>query len=138
MILLKRWLIVVMNNMMNKNQASVLLIVAVVIITGVFWLTSSNSRPTYSTEALEQFATCLKDKQVTMYGAAWCPHCQEEKKNFGEAFEIVPYVECPDNIKVCLDLGIEGYPTWILASGKRLVGEQGLEKLSQETSCPLN
>ena len=29
-----------------------------------------------------------------MYGAYWCPHCQAQKKVFGESFQYVPYVEC--------------------------------------------
>ena len=92
---------------------------------------------------LDVFAQCLADKGITMYGAAWCPHCQKEKKAFGDSFKLVPYVECPDNIDKCLAKGINGYPTWIFpattteADGKKLEGEQGLEKLSKESSCPL-
>lgn len=29
------------------------------------------------------------------------------------------------------------YPTWIFQDGKKLVGEQGLRKLSQESGCAL-
>src|SRR5512143_3304835 len=48
------------------------------------------------------FAQCLKDRGVRMYGAWWCPHCQEQKEKFGEAsFKLAPYVECgvPGDIK---------------------------------------
>jgi thiol-disulfide isomerase/thioredoxin len=92
---------------------------------------------------LDVFAECLADKNITMYGASWCPHCQREKKAFGDSFRLVPYVECPDNIDKCLAKGINGYPTWIFPAtadepnGKKLEGEQGLEKLSEESSCPL-
>ncbi len=72
-----------------------------------------------------------------MYGAEWCAHCQNEKKAFGDSFKYVPYVECPDNPQKCLEKGIEGYPTWILPDGKKLIGEQGLLKLSQESGCLL-
>lgn len=85
----------------------------------------------------DDFAGCLAEKKVTMYGADWCSHCQNEKLAFGDSFRLVPYVECPQNIKACLDKGVEGYPTWILADGKKLVGEQGLEKLSEVSGCPL-
>lgn len=86
---------------------------------------------------LVSFAKCLGEKRIIMYGAAWCPHCQTEKKAFGEAFEFVPYVECPENTKLCLDKGIRSYPTWELPDGNRLEGEQGLVKLSQVSSCKL-
>ena len=87
--------------------------------------------------ALDIFAKCLAEKKVTMYGADWCSHCQNEKKAFGESFKFVPYVECPDNIKVCTDLDIKGYPTWVFGDGHRLEGELGLRKLAEESGCDL-
>ncbi len=72
-----------------------------------------------------------------MYGAAWCAHCQDQKNLFGGSFKFVPYVECPDEPQKCLNEGVTGYPTWVFSDGKKLIGEQGLEKLSQESSCPL-
>ncbi|OHA66643.1 MAG: hypothetical protein A3C82_02090 [Candidatus Wildermuthbacteria bacterium RIFCSPHIGHO2_02_FULL_47_12] len=87
--------------------------------------------------ALNPFAQCLADEQVIMYGADWCPHCQNEKKLFGDSFRLVPYVECPDDPQLCLKEGIKGYPTWVFPDGRRFVGEQGLEKLSKESGCAL-
>ena len=80
-------------------------------------------------------AQCLSDKGATMYGAEWCSHCQAEKARFGDASTFVPYVECPQEPDKCLAAGIEGYPTWIFADGRKLVGEQGLEKLAQVSGC---
>lgn len=86
---------------------------------------------------LDLFAQCLADKSITMYGADWCSHCQNEKKAFGDSFRLVPYVECPDEPQTCIASGINGYPTWIFPDGKKLEGEQGLTKLSKESGCPL-
>ena len=86
---------------------------------------------------LDDFAKCLASKNITMYGAAGCSHCQNEKKAFGDSFKYVPYVECPDDPQKCLEKGVTGYPTWIFPDGKKLIGEQGLEKLSQESGCSL-
>ncbi len=86
---------------------------------------------------LDGFASCLSAKNITMYGAAWCPHCQNEKKNFGKSFKLVKYVECPENQNLCLLAGVNSYPTWILGDGRKFVGEQGLSKLSELSSCPL-
>jgi len=85
----------------------------------------------------DEFAKCLADKKVMMYGAAWCPHCLNEKKSFGDSFKYVPYTECPDNIQLCTDRGVRAFPTWILGDGRHLDGEQGLMKLSAETGCPI-
>ena len=61
----------------------------------------------------DAFAKCLTEKGFSMYGAEWCPHCQAEKALFGTSFQYIKYVECPDNINLCLSKGVAGYPTWI-------------------------
>lgn len=86
---------------------------------------------------LDGFARCLAEKNITMYGSNWCSHCQDEKKSFGTAFRYVPSVDCPRNPKLCLEKGVDSYPTWIFQDGRALVGEQGLQKLSQESGCAL-
>lgn len=87
------------------------------------------------------FAQCLTNDGVTMYGAWWCPHCQNQKKLFGSSFDFVTYVECSNANKsmnqTCKDAGIEGYPTWELSDGTRLGGEQSLETLAEKSGCAL-
>ena len=89
------------------------------------------------------FGQCLTDKGVTMYGAYWCPHCQNQKKLFGEkGFEKVQYVECAEggkdaNPALCTQKKVESYPTWIFADGSRTTGEQQLAELALRTSCVL-
>lgn len=94
-------------------------------------------RPKKPSANLDEFARCLAEKGITMYGAYWCPHCQNEKEAFGDSFRFVPYVECTEEPKKCADVGINGYPTWIFPDGRKLEGEQGLEKLSQESGCEI-
>lgn len=87
--------------------------------------------------ALDEFAQCLANEKATMYGADWCPHCQNEKRAFGSSFQYVPYVECPKETQRCIALGIQGYPTWIFSDGRRFEGEMGLERLAVESGCAL-
>jgi len=49
----------------------------------------------------------------------------------------VPYVECTENPNLCLEKGIESYPTWLDENGGKYIGEQGLERLSQISGCEL-
>ena len=86
----------------------------------------------------DTFAKCLASKNLTMYGTVWCSHCKAEKARFGDSFKYVPYVECTENPNLCLEKGVEGYPTWIDENGLKYVGEQGLEKLSQISGCELS
>ena len=108
------------------KQTLMWIFVALVIVGGFSWYAIKN-RPENSNEPskYDAFAQCLAEKKVTMYGAVWCSHCQAQKKEFGSAFKYVPYVECPENTKLCTDKGVEGFPTWITNDGKKLVGEIG-------------
>ncbi len=77
--------------------------------------------------ALDDFATCLKDKGATFYGAFWCPHCQAQKKLFGRSVAKLPYVECSlpsgqGQTQVCID---------------NVTGEQSLKTLADKTGCEL-
>ena len=90
---------------------------------------------------LDGFAQCLKDKGTVFYGAFWCPHCQDQKAEFGSSAKSLPYIECsnPDNsqTQICIDNKIEGYPTWVFKDGSRVTGKQSFETLAQKTGCAL-
>ena len=92
----------------------------------------------------DAFAQCLAKKQVVMYGAFWCPHCADQKKEFGSSFRYVHYVECavagqPPNVQApaCRDMQIRKYPTWVFPDGERVEANLTLEKLSEKTGCKL-
>lgn len=95
-----------------------------------------------TTGATESFAKCLTEKGVKMYGAYWCPHCQNQKELFGQNWQYVNSVECAtpgvkEQNKICADANIEGYPTWVFADGSRQAGEMKLKELADKTNCPL-
>jgi thiol-disulfide isomerase/thioredoxin len=90
----------------------------------------------------DTLAQCLKDKGAIFYGAFWCPHCQEQKKMFGNSAKLLPYVECsnPDGktqTQICIDKKVQSYPTWEFADGSRLTGEHTLAELAEKTGCAL-
>ncbi|MCM2339300.1 MAG: thioredoxin domain-containing protein [Burkholderiales bacterium] len=112
------------------------LIMGLLILGTVATILLNKGSSTVSTK-YDAFAQCLASKDMTMYGAVWCSHCKAEKDKFEGAFKYVPYVECTENPDLCIAKGIEGYPTWIDGEGKKYVGEQGLEKLSEISGCVL-
>jgi hypothetical protein len=89
----------------------------------------------------DDFARCLTDDGVKMYGAWWCSHCQSQKRLFGTSFDRVTYIECSTASKsmnqTCKDAGIEGYPTWEFSDASRLGGEQSLATLAEKSGCEL-
>ena len=98
---------------MTKQKITLVIIVILVVLFAGF-LAFSPSKPS----PYNEFAQCLKDKGALFYGAFWCPHCADQKKEFGTSAKYLVYVECstPDGkgqTQVCVDEKIEGYPTWI-------------------------
>jgi hypothetical protein len=120
---------------MDKKVIIGVVVVCLLLITGGAYLISRTSTPPVT--GLDDFAKCLDTKGAVMYGAAWCSHCQNTKKMFGDSFKYIKYVECPVETKLCLEKQVGGYPTWIFADGTKLEGEQTLQKLSEVSSCPL-
>ena len=92
----------------------------------------------------DAFARCLTERGAKMYGAWWCPHCQEQKEKFGASFEYAPYVECGVKgdlhgvAQVCKDDKISHYPTWQFPpTGERVERVFTLQELSDRTGCSL-
>ncbi len=90
----------------------------------------------------DTFAQCIKDSGAVFYGAFWCSHCQDQKKEFGDSGRLLPYTECstPDTkgqTLVCKEKGINSYPTWIFKDGSQVSGKVDWKILSEKTSCVL-
>lgn len=108
--------------------------VVIVLLLAAMWY---GSHPKSAYGDLDGFAQCIASKGITMYGAYWCPHCQDQKKLFGDSFKYVPYVECTEETDKCLAANIEGYPTWIFPDGSKVAGLQSLEELASKSGCEL-
>ena len=123
---------------MKTESKLIIGIVGIAIFAGIYFLGSKSSEP----GKLDSFTQCLKDKGAVFYGAFWCPHCQNQKAMFGKSAKLLPYVECstPDGknqLQICKNKNIEGYPTWEFANGSRESGEVSPDRLSEKTECPL-
>ena len=92
---------------------------------------------------LDSFAQCLSSNGLKMYGAWWCPHCAEQKQDFGYAFEHVNYTECGIEGQThsvneqCKKDGIQHFPTWQFADGSRHEGVLRLSELAEKSGCNL-
>ena len=124
---------------MNKQTKFIIFIVSIIIIIG--GIGAYFALKPQAPGKLDGFAQAIKASGAEFYGAFWCPHCQEQKKEFGSAAKSLPYIECsnPDNTQtqVCVDKKIEGYPTWIFKDGSRVSGKMELTALADKTQCVL-
>lgn len=95
-----------------------------------------------------EFAQCLKEKNMIMYGSITCAFCARQRALFGEAFEFVEEIECdprnPNNeAERCIKVGVERTPTWIMEDieGNELYrfdpGVVPLERLGEVAGCEL-
>ena|SRR3989344_1792338 len=118
-----------------KKWGSIVIVAVAIIGMGIliFWEDGQPGK-------YDEFASCLKEKGAIFYGAFWCPHCQSQKKIFGNSADNLNYVECstPDGngqLQVCKDAKIDGYPTWVFADGSRKTGELSFAELAEKTGC---
>ena len=89
----------------------------------------------------DEFAKCLTESGTKMFGAFWCPHCNDQKEAFGNSWQYVDYIECSNKdrsqTQQCIDEDIQGYPTWEFKDGERQTGFVPLAVLSEKTGCEL-
>jgi thiol-disulfide isomerase/thioredoxin len=125
---------------MKKKQQQSLIIVgvlAIIVVIAGFWV-YRNSTP----GPFDDFAKCLKDQGAVMYGAFWCPHCQDQKALFGKSQKFIEYVECSTadsrgTTIACQKENITSYPTWAFSDGSRQTGTMSLSLLAEKTGCEL-
>lgn len=125
-------------NKKHKSKYLVLGLIGAALVVAISLYLKANQTP----GKLDSFAKCLKNNGAKLYGASWCPHCQNQKALFEKSAKYLPYVECAtpggQGINfICRDAKIEGFPTWVFADGSRESGEQSLEKISEKTGCKL-
>jgi len=96
----------------------------------------------YRNHKYDSFAKCLAAHDAKMYGHYLCPHCADQKREFGASFSYVPYVECGvkgsrEPAPACKIAGIKGYPSWQFGADPPKEGVLSLEALSNKTGCSL-
>ncbi len=84
---------------------------------------------------LDEFAKCLTENNVKMYGSTYCGYCKKQKDLFGESFQYITYIECTETPDLCDNL--QGVPAWETAN-QLVYGLQTLDKLEGLSSCKLN
>lgn len=128
--------------MKTKSLAISLAVIAVLAVAAALAMNAQKGVKAGEPGQYEDFAKCLTEKGVKMYGAYWCPHCQNQEKMFGGSWKYVDYIECSlpnrgGQNAACNNAGINGYPTWEFANGERVEGEVPLQQLSEKSGCSL-
>jgi hypothetical protein len=97
----------------------------------------------YKNHKYDSFARCLATRNARMYGLYWCPHCADQKHEFGSSFHYVPYIECASEndphelTPACKAAGVKLFPSWQFGAEPPKEGVLTLQELSQKTGCSL-
>lgn len=124
-------------------NASKPVLVSVIIATMIILaFVAFNATASVTAGKYDGFAKCMSDKGVKMYGAYWCPHCNEQKQMFGSSWKYINYIECSlpnrgGQTQDCNQAGIQAYPAWEFQDGKRAVGSLAPSDLSKFSGCEL-
>lgn len=116
-----------------KTKNLIYLIIAIIMVLLAIYgiIRQSNAQGKY-----DDFAKCLTNNEVIMYGTDWCQHCKDQKALFGKSFKLINYINCDFNKLECKNAGVEGYPTWVIKN-ERYPGTRSLEYLSSLSDCKL-
>ena len=110
-------------------------IVAIAIV-AIYFIGSYLTGQYVAVGSYDDLAKCLTEKGTVMYGSDGCSACAEQKRLFGDSFQYVTYVKCPEQINLCREKGIERVPSWEI-DGKIYIGVKTPETLVTMAGCPL-
>ncbi len=79
----------------------------------------------------EQVARYIGEHAV-LYVQTGCIHCKEQEDLFGDNVKYLTIIDCLKDTQVCINLGIEGTPTWII-NNQKYAGVQSIERLKELT-----
>lgn len=121
----------------GRVPAAAIAVLSALILATVYALTLARTAESAYAAGL---ARHLSQSGAVFYGAYWCPHCREQKKLFGAAAALLPYVECDPHGSTpqparCLARGIRVYPTWEIG-GQLVEGVSTLDELARRSGYP--
>jgi len=122
----------------SKTKKVILYVVVAALFAGAYLAGRYHKNHKY-----DSFAKCLATKNARMYGLYWCPHCADQKREFGSSFRYVPYIECASEndphelTPTCKAAGVKLFPSWQFGADPPKEGVLTLQELSQKTGCSL-
>lgn len=122
----------------GKTKKAILYVIIAVLFAGAYL-----AGRYYKNHKYDSFARCIATKNAKMYGLYWCPHCADQKREFGSSFHYVPYIECASEndphelTPACKAAGVKLFPSWQFGADPPKEGVLTLQELSQKTGCSL-
>lgn len=84
----------------------------------------------------DEFAKCLTEKGVVVYGNDYCQYTNQQLNFFGKSKKYLNYIKCYDNKQLCDEKEITITPTWEI-NGEMYEQVQTFERLSAISGCEI-
>jgi len=86
----------------------------------------------YGGDEETQLARCLESKNSEFYSAVFCPECEKQKKEFGQAFKIIRTIDCGKMGELCPS--IRSVPSWNI-NKQIYYGFYNISELKEISDC---
>lgn len=116
----------------NSRKVFMFTVIILIIILSSFSIYSYTKKP----GEYDDFAKCLSEKEVIVYGNDYCSYTSTQLNYFGKSKKYLNYVRCVDDEELCNNKNIDVTPTWEI-DGEMYEQVQNFEKLSSLTGCEI-
>jgi hypothetical protein len=114
----------------KKYVLTGIILLSIILLAAAFYIKSQKP------SRFDDFARCLSEKKVIIYGNDACQYTIKQRNLFENAQKYLTYVKCADNKELCDSKGVKITPTWEI-NGKMYEGVQTFEMLSDLSGCSL-
>jgi hypothetical protein len=122
--------------MERNREVGLFVLFAVLLFAFAYYFIYASSTPVPPSRNYDEFAQCLTEKGIKMYGSGWCSHCNDQKNLFGSSFDYVDSKDCDAVRSECIAAGVKYYPTWVI-NGIKYTGAKSIQELSSLSGCEL-
>jgi hypothetical protein len=117
---------------MKKSYKLLIWAFCILGIIALIYYSITRPMPTLSQEETDALASCLNQKNISLYGGLGCENCEIQKAMFGNTADSIPYIDCTAQKEACkTDAAL---PYWKI-NDKILPGPIPLQVLKSITKC---
>ncbi len=116
----------------NLRKYIIIFLIGAIIVFSVLAVRAYTIKP----GAYDDFAKCLTERGVVIYGNDFCQYTTKQLSFFGKSGKYLKYVKCIDNKQLCEKKGVKITPTWEI-NDSMYEQVQTFENLARLSGCNL-
>ena len=116
----------------NTKKYIIFSLLILIVVFSVITINSYMKKP----GKYDDFAKCLTEKGVVIYGNDYCSYTMNQLGFFGKSKKYLNYTKCIDNQRLCNEKGVKITPTWEI-NGEMYEQVQTFERLAVISGCEI-